>query len=123
MDIKINQKIIKELCGSVSFKRGEAYFRAGKVIIHEHSKELCRATVKGTDDFHVTIEKDQAGRIQPSCICPMLGNFSKSCQHVAAVLLSIGELKSSSERQSEGILALFQDKPIRKSRHQLHFDS
>lgn len=122
MDIKINQKIIKELCGSVSFKRGEAYFRAEKVIIHEHSADLCRATVKGADDFHVTIEKDNAGRIQPSCSCPTLSNFSKSCQHIAAVLLMIAELKSSAEPLSEGILALFQDKPIRKSRHQLHFE-
>lgn len=117
MDIKINQKIIKELCGSVSFKRGEAYFRAGKVTIHEHSADLCRATVKGADDFHVTIEKDQAGRMQTSCSCPTLGDFSKSCQHVAAVLLAVAERKSS-----EGILALFQDQPIRKSRHQLHFE-
>lgn len=127
MDIKINQKIIKELCGSVSFKRGEAYFRAGKVTIHEDSADLCRATVKGADDFHVTIEKDNARRIQPSCSCPTLGNFSKSCQHIAAVLLAIAEKKSSggqlnAQQLSEGILTLFQDKPIRKSRHQLHFE-
>lgn len=117
MDIKINQKIIKERCGSVSFKRGEAYYRAGKVTIHDDSADLCRATVKGADDFHVTIDKDQAGHIQTSCSCPTLGDFSKSCQHVAAVLLAINERKSS-----EGILALFQDQPIRKSRHQLHFE-
>ena len=123
MDIKINQQIIKELCGSVSFKRGEAYYRAGKVTIHEHSADLCRASVKGIDDFHVTIEKDNAGRIQPSCSCPTLGNFSKSCQHVAAVLLALAEVKSSGGQQlSQGILTLFQDKPIRKSRHQLHFE-
>ena len=127
MDIKINQKIIKELCGSVSFKRGEAYFRAGKVTIHDDSTDLCRATVKGAEDFHVTIEKDNAGRIQPSCSCPTLGNFSKSCQHVAAVLLAIAERKTSgeqlnSQQLSEGIITLFQDKSIRKSRHQLHFE-
>ena len=33
MDIKLNQKIIKEMCGTVSFKRGEAFYRSNKVII------------------------------------------------------------------------------------------
>ena len=135
MDIKINHKIIKELCGTVSFKRGEAYFRAGKVMIHEDSTDLCKATVQGAENFHVTIEKDGHGRLQPTCSCPTLGNFSKSCQHVAAVLLAIDEQKRQwnnsaaaspeqpeEQRLSEGILTLFQDKPIRKSRHQLHFE-
>lgn len=125
MNIKVNQKIIKDLCGTVSFKKGEAYFRAGKVTIDEHTLELCRATVKGAEDFHVTISKDRSGHIQSSCSCPTLGNFTKSCQHVAAVLLAIAERKASGEnvQQPVGILTLFQDKPIRKSRHQLHFEN
>lgn len=135
MDIKVNHKIIKEMCGTVSFKRGESYYRADKVTINDYSVNLCTATVKGSEDFYVTIEKDRFGRIQTSCSCPTLANFSKSCQHVAAVLLAIDGQKrqgndlsdaryeQSNERQlSEGILTLFQEGPIRKSRHQLHFE-
>ncbi|MEO4054887.1 DEAD/DEAH box helicase [Solibacillus sp. CAU 1738] len=131
MDIKINQKIIKDMCGSVSFKRGDAYLRSNKVTIQEYSADRCTATVNGAEDFRVTIEKDENGRIQPSCSCSTLLNFSKSCQHVAAVLLAIDERKrqrnnlshpSSEQQLSESIMTLFQDSPIRKSRHQLHFE-
>ena len=89
MNIKVNPKIIKEMCGTVSFKRGEAFCRANKVTFISYRANFCEAFVKGAEDFHVTIEKDNAGRIQPSCSCPTLGDFSKSCQHVAAVLLAI----------------------------------
>ena len=33
LNIKVNQKIIKEMCGTVSFKRGESFYRANKVTI------------------------------------------------------------------------------------------
>ncbi|WP_332645884.1 DEAD/DEAH box helicase [Lysinibacillus sp. 54212] len=135
MDIKINNKKIKEMCGSVSFKRGEAYVRAGKVTISEDSEHQYRASVKGAEDFQVTIEKDSKGRIQTSCSCPTLENFSMSCQHVAAVLLAIDERKRQGishksslpevleeQQLSQGIMTLFQDEPIRKSRHQSHFE-
>lgn len=135
MDIKMSNKKIKEMCGSVSFKRGEAYVRAGKVIIHNDSETLCKATVKGTEDFHVKIEKGTNGRIQTSCSCPSLENFSMSCQHVAALLLAFNERKRQGISQqsrpmeqhgeqpaSEGILTLFQDASIRKSRQWSHFE-
>ena len=136
MDIKINQKIIKDMCGTVSFKRGEAYHRANKVKIEDYGEDCCTATVKGVEDFEVTIGKDVSGRIQASCSCPTLADFKKSCQHVAAVLMEIAEWKrqrnhpvdareeQADERQlPAGILTLFQDEPLRKSRHQLHFEN
>ncbi|MFJ8235615.1 SNF2 helicase associated domain-containing protein [Ureibacillus sp. NPDC094379] len=131
MNIKVNHKIIKEMCGTVSFKRGESYYRANKVKIHDDSEELCTATVKAAEDFHVTI-KSVSGSIEASCTCPTLAGFNKNCQHVAAVLLAIEEQKrykknptgAQVERQpSKSYLTLFQDEPIRKSRHQLHFEN
>ncbi|MGM9948948.1 MAG: SNF2 helicase associated domain-containing protein [Lysinibacillus sp.] len=136
MDIKINQKIIKDMCGTVSFKRGEAYHRANKVKIEDDGADCCTATVKGVEDFVVTIGKDVSGRIQASCSCPTVADFTKSCQHVAAVLLAILEQKrqrnhpvdalgeqAGGRQLAEGILTLFQDEPPRKSRHQLHFEN
>ncbi|HWL23106.1 MAG TPA: DEAD/DEAH box helicase [Ureibacillus sp.] len=135
MDIKINHKIIKEMCGTVSFKKGDSYYRAHKVKINDYSMNLCIATVMGAEEFLVTVQST-SGKIQTSCSCPNLENFSKSCQHVAAVLLAIMEKKQqgnqpsvknetqSHERQlTEDIMTLFQDQPIRGSRHQLHFEN
>lgn len=135
MDMKITQKIIKEMCGTASFKRGEAYYRANKVTITGYSRNRCTATVKGAEDFQITIEKEISGRIQTSCSCPALGDFNKSCQHVAAVLLAIQEQKQQrnhstakssrqlgEEEMPAGILSLFQERRGRKSRHQLHFE-
>ncbi len=135
MDVKITQKLIKDMCGSASFKRGEAYYRANRVTITDDRTNQCTAIVKGAEDFQVTVEKDLSGRMQTSCSCPTLGDFSKSCQHVAAVLLAIQEIKlhrnhssavlsghSIEEEPSEGVLSLFHEGRGRKSRHQLHFE-
>ncbi|MDM5334051.1 DEAD/DEAH box helicase [Ureibacillus composti] len=135
MEIKVSHKIIKEMCGSVSFKRGESYYRANKVKIHDYNVEQCIATVKAAEDFHVTI-KSISGRIETSCSCPTLAGFNKNCQHVAAVLLAIVDKKkyeksptdaqveqSNEHHLSNSFMTLFQDEPIRKSRHQLHFEN
>jgi len=139
LNIKLNQKIIKELCGTVSFKRGEAFYRSNKVSFKKDSPDLCEATVTGMEDFHVTIEKDVRGGFRTSCSCPSLASFQKDCQHIAAVLLSIYEIQQSgtipntmSKRQSDsstsqaltkGLLSLFNDQPVRSSGHQLHFEN
>ena len=47
--------MIKDMCGAVSFKRGDAFYRANKVTFKTYSPDGCEATVTGTEDFHVTI--------------------------------------------------------------------
>ncbi|MFB9760617.1 DEAD/DEAH box helicase [Ectobacillus funiculus] len=139
MKITLNQKIIKEMCGTVSFKRGDAFYRANKVTFENYSPDNCEATVTGTEDFHVTIEKNESGGFRTKCSCPALASFQRDCQHIAAVLLSIYEHQRQgtipigpSERQSgsstnqaltEGLLTLFNEQPIRSSGHQLHFEN
>lgn len=135
MVIKVNDKMIKEMCGTVSFKRGESYYRANKVTFNQYSPDFCKATVIGTEDFHVTIEKDATGDIQTKCSCPTLANFQKHCQHIAAVLLAIYEhqrqgtyplgvqgQQSNDRELTEGFMTLFNDRPTRTSGHQLHFE-
>ena len=139
MKIKLNQKIIKEMCGSVSFKRGEALYRANKVTIEQDLPDHCEATVTGLEDFHVTIEKDVRGGFQTACSCPTLASYQKDCQHIAAVLLSIYEHQrrgtipndsytqlsnsSSNKELTNDLLNLFNDHPVRSSGHQLHFEN
>ncbi len=90
MDIKVTHKMIKEMCGTVAFKKGDSFYRAKKVTFNQYRSDYCHAIVNGAEDFHVTIEKDAKG-IKAVCSCPKLENYQKSCQHVAAVLLAISE--------------------------------
>ncbi len=62
MDIKINHKMIKDMCGTVSFKRGDAFYRTNKVTFTDFGPDKCVATVKGGEDFYVRIEKKPTER-------------------------------------------------------------
>ncbi|WP_050184138.1 DEAD/DEAH box helicase [Domibacillus robiginosus] len=139
MDREVNQKMIKEMCGIVSFKRGVSFCQMNKVVFKHYSSESCEAAVKGKEDFHVTIKIDDNGRLHTACSCPALASFTNDCQHIAAVLLSICEYQQKgtfpamlNERQqdgakdhsiAEGLLNLFNGQPKRSSRHQLHFEN
>ncbi|MDW7615919.1 DEAD/DEAH box helicase [Peribacillus simplex] len=139
MDIKLNQKIIKDMCGAVSFKRGEAFHRANKVTFQSYHPDGCEAAVKGMEDFHVSIEVDSVGGFQTTCSCPSLASYQRDCQHIAAVLLSVcdhqregtipdglnvpGSDISANKKLSEGLLTLFNNQPVRKSGQQLHFEN
>ncbi|MFC7395027.1 SNF2 helicase associated domain-containing protein [Scopulibacillus cellulosilyticus] len=139
MNIKLNKKMIKEMCGTVSFKRGDTFHRANKITFEKYSPDSCKATVTGLEDFRVTIEKDSRGGICTTCSCPTLASFKSDCQHIAAVLLSIYEHQrkgttpiiqsrqklGSSPNQvlTEGLLTLFNNQPKRSSGQQFHFEN
>lgn len=133
LNTKLNQKIIKEMCGIVSFKKGDAFYRANKVTFESYTSDSCKAVVAGIEDFHVTIKKDANGGLLTKCSCPQLASFQFDCQHIAAVLLSIYELQrqegaslrepSTNQGLTEGLLSLFSDQPVRASGHQLHFEN
>lgn len=126
MNIKITSKKIKDLCGTVSFKRGDSFYRAGKVELLRQNSELCEAIVKGAEDFHVTIKKTAGGGIHTSCSCPALPNFKHSCQHTAAVLIALSQqtaaMPSDEGRMTNELMTLFSDKPNRRSGQQNHFE-
>lgn len=134
MDIKIKHKLIKEMCGTVSFKRGDAFYRTNKVLLTEYGSNKCKAIVKGAEDFQVTIEKSRQGKLETTCSCPSLANFDKECQHVAAVLIAIHEQQnqeplafdeiqtSTNEKLTNDFMTLFTNRPLRSSGHQLHFE-
>lgn len=136
MELKLNQKLIKERCGAVSFKRGEAFYSNGKVIIEEVTPNSLQATVEGREDFHVYLEKNNNG-FSATCSCPSLSSFQKDCQHVAAVLLAWQNYQLQSTKSdrnhinqepqqdelSEGLLELFTSNPIPSSGQQIHFEN
>ena len=136
LDIVITQKSIKEKCGTVSFKRGDAFYRADKVIIQENTDDQCTAIVQGTEDFHVKIERRDAGGYQSHCSCPKLASVKNDCQHVAAVLIALYEQQRVNKQQkmpatfdegeqniSNDFLTLFNNEPRRARGHQYHFEN
>ncbi|WP_163100089.1 DEAD/DEAH box helicase [Peribacillus alkalitolerans] len=128
MNIKLNHKIIQDKCGTVSFKRGDSFYRANKVVFQEFNSDGCRATVSGAEDFQVSIVKSVDEGFVSACTCPKLASYEKDCQHIAAVLLSIYEKQQQSRLSTQpeitaGLLALFNEKPKRSSGHQLHFEN
>ncbi|WP_338453291.1 SNF2 helicase associated domain-containing protein [Niallia oryzisoli] len=137
MNIPLNQKIIKEMCGMASFKRGDLYVRNNKVTINEYSSEFCKAVVSGTEDFYVTIERNGSSSIKASCSCPKLASFQKDCQHIAAVLIVLNNHQregttqqtkygSQTDRENneltDGLLALFNQKQVPSIRKKRHFE-
>lgn len=139
LNFKLNQKMITEMCGIVSFKRGDAFYRANKVTIEHYDSNGCTAIVDGNDHFYVTIKKDNNNKIYTECSCPKLASFDKECQHIAAVLIAILDNQRNSvipfdvkKTQSESgyaqglteeMMSLFSDKHVRSSGHQLHFEN
>ncbi|MBS4218414.1 DEAD/DEAH box helicase [Bacillus sp. FJAT-49711] len=133
MDITINRKMIEEMCGTVSFKRGDSFYRSKKVIFEQYGYDRCEAIVKGTEDSYVTIKKIAGGGFHTTCSCPKLASFKLDCQHIAAVLLAIYEHQhqgtppshadaSTNLALTEGLITLFDERPVRTSRQQLHFE-
>lgn len=116
----ISQKQIMDMCGSASFKRGEAFQRSGKVTIEQYTGVHCQATVAGTENFYVTIEDDGEYGIRTECSCPSLPFYPHKCQHVAAVMHAI--LRLGEPSVTDNLLSLFNEKPIRSTGHQLHFE-
>jgi SNF2 family DNA or RNA helicase len=137
LKIELHHKKIKEMCGTVSFKRGDSFYRAGKVKFDEYRSHFCEATVEATEDFYVTIEADGSGGLRTSCSCPTLSSVKTDCQHIAAVLLAIYDhqqngtkplinaehLTETTQALTKGLLTLFEDQPKRLSGHQLHFEN
>ncbi|RSD28852.1 DEAD/DEAH box helicase [Mesobacillus subterraneus] len=135
MDIQLNQKVIKDLCGTVSYKRGDAFHKAGKVSIGRFDGERAEGTVTGADEFFVTVHKTEVEKFTAECSCPKLASVKHECQHVAAVLLAILDMQRSKPENAllkggeqntalaEGLLSIFNDEPRRTSGHQVHFET
>ncbi|MDN4526015.1 DEAD/DEAH box helicase [Fictibacillus fluitans] len=124
MNIKVNSFIIKERCGAVSFRKGDSFYRNRKVDIIRFEPDVCEATVIGTEDFHVKIEKEGEDNFRTTCSCPKLASFQKECQHVAAVLLTVADRqkRGDNERLTDDFLKLFQNQRKVSSGHQLYFE-
>lgn len=134
MDIKLSEKQIKNLCGTVSFKKGQTFYQTGKVNFLQYTDMYEEAVVTSTEQFVVRVEKEGAFQFKTSCSCPTLGDFSKSCQHVAAVLIAIYN-RNKNKAQSlqvggndenlvaeNSFLSIFKQQTVQTSSQQCHFE-
>ncbi|NBD24136.1 helicase SNF [Paenibacillus sp. T1] len=85
------------MCGQLSYKRGEAAFRGGKVAVAYYDPDAgrCEANVRLQENFEVALRIDDDGDVSASCTCPSLSSYSKYCSHVAAVLLLIHDAQQA----------------------------
>ncbi|TDF92362.1 DEAD/DEAH box helicase [Paenibacillus piri] len=91
MSFQLTERVIKLLCGSISFERGEAYYAAGKVTFtnYDPRASLYEAEVSGSSDYRVIVEIDGNGDVDAECECSAFYSYEHYCKHIAAVLLSI----------------------------------
>ncbi|MGG0937967.1 DEAD/DEAH box helicase [Brevibacillus centrosporus] len=94
MSFQLTHRFIQSQCGNLSYEKGKAYHRTGKVTFTAYypEKPSYEAIVKGNGVEKVTVafEKDT---IEATCTCPSLDSYDLDCQHVAAVLLEILEMQ------------------------------
>ncbi|MCM2604432.1 DEAD/DEAH box helicase [Rossellomorea marisflavi] len=98
---RLTDRMIKDRCGDQSYKKGQEYVRRNRVHILTKRDEHVSATVKGDEDFSVTINLSDN---RASCSCPKLASFKKECQHIAAVWLALKD-----EAAADGLIALFNE--------------
>ncbi|MWC27745.1 DEAD/DEAH box helicase [Paenibacillus sp. MMS18-CY102] len=89
--LELTQTAIKRLCGTLSYNKGEAFRRGGKVsFTHVDGKRpLYEATVAAAEPYTVAVTLDGAGEVAARCSCPSLSSYDSYCSHIAAVLLEI----------------------------------
>ncbi|MDF2682482.1 MAG: hepA [Brevibacillus sp.] len=94
MSVQLTHRLIQQRCGKISYEKGKAYNRAGKVTFTQYNPYIpsYQATVKGNVSDQVTVEWDEDG-MEASCTCPSLQSYDQDCQHIAAVLIAILELE------------------------------
>ncbi|WP_404456420.1 SNF2 helicase associated domain-containing protein [Oceanobacillus kapialis] len=119
--VTLSDKKIAERCGDVSFKKGDAFYKTGKVDLHTVTATRAEAVVAGKENFYVTIDQTEGDKLSTSCTCPSLASFQKDCQHVAAVLLAVRE--RNRQELATGFINLFDNKPVRSSGEQRHFEN
>ncbi|QTD40055.1 DEAD/DEAH box helicase [Sporosarcina sp. Te-1] len=119
----ITDKMITDLCGTVSYRRGKSYVQTGKVSISLLERDQCEAVVHGNEPFQVRIEFVAGDEIKTACSCPSLGaSYKYECQHVAAVLLAIMQQEGHGARLADELLTLFKEPAVPSSKHQRHFE-
>lgn len=79
----------KEVIDPVILKRGQNYFKSGKVgAIRKNGRGTFYAKVKGTENYDVELTITKNGKISSAyCNCPY--EYGEYCKHIAAMLMAL----------------------------------
>lgn len=89
--MELTADFIRSLTYPEYYERGEEYYHRGRVVGLSEKDGLVTATVRGSDDYLITVDKND---LETHCNCPAYSRQSV-CKHIIAVLLTIlsGEIK------------------------------
>jgi len=123
---------IKRLCGRFAYEDGESLYAAGRVRLEPGDPEARRYEAEVADERGVrraSVSFGSGGSPLASCDCDAFARYEEPCEHIAAALLQIYELRSdlgsslpyrppasADERAADGLLALFAGGPPRGGR-------
>lgn len=88
-------------------ERGRAYAREGRVMEHERTDELVRATVQGSEDYDVTLTTKE-GKLVAECDCASFER-ERRCKHIVALAVTLqqGPPAAADEPVPEAIRLLY----------------
>ncbi|MBI5807325.1 MAG: hypothetical protein HZA74_02885 [Ignavibacteriales bacterium] len=80
----LSKNILEKLSHPKSFERGEKYYKQGRVVEFYEDEECIKATVIGTDNYHILINQN---KWEHTCDC-LSYRDDRFCKHEIAVLLT-----------------------------------
>ncbi|MBI5472731.1 MAG: SNF2 helicase associated domain-containing protein, partial [Ignavibacteriae bacterium] len=83
--MEITLKLINEIASPEIVARGRAYFHDGRVQFESVENNLVRASVDGSDIYHVELHGDASG-FEATCTCPF--QWDGKCKHIVATMLA-----------------------------------
>jgi uncharacterized Zn finger protein len=86
MTLALDETTLHRLAGDVVFERGRAYFAEGRVLWVRTLADSIHATVRGADDYEVSILSDKES-IHFACVCHAAGSVDV-CKHSVAAGLA-----------------------------------
>ncbi|QAY65952.1 helicase SNF [Paenibacillus protaetiae] len=95
MSFQLTNRIIKLLCGALSYERGERYWKEGRVRLIDTDQAGMRFTAEvagGKSGSFVQVHIDGDGDVEAECTCLSSLAEQHYCKHIAAVLLAVHDL-------------------------------
>ena len=85
--MKLTEKAIKSMCSSTIYKRGEEYFKQGRVHIKAREDDKITAVVDGDSVYNVQVKMSDEKIHGYYCSCPYFDTMNTVCKHIVATML------------------------------------